>query len=125
MMNPGLSVTAFIITVLLAGGTWGESLSFSGGGKDIKETTPDINIHDDSFTVYPNPTSGDVKLTAGTVDTEKVRYQLFDMTGMMIHEGDIEGHETIISMNHLAPSLYFLKVRRAGRTVIMFKIIKN
>ncbi|MCK4465408.1 MAG: T9SS type A sorting domain-containing protein [Bacteroidales bacterium] len=77
---------------------------------------------DFTILVYPNPTSDFL-----TVKVEKndrltgLKYHLYDINGKLLLLKQIEGNETTISLKHLKPSTYFLKVYhtgRNGRTVV-------
>ncbi len=75
--------------------------------------------------VFPNPTRGQVKLVFRTKDFEILRFQLFDMNGILLRDRKIEGEETEILMDSLSPSTYFLKVLSGNKELKTFKIIKN
>jgi hypothetical protein len=51
--------------------------------------------------------------------------QLYNLKGTLLEEKIITEHETSVSMNHLASSIYFLKVLRNQETIKTFKIINN
>lgn len=74
---------------------------------------------------YPNPTSNNLTLSIEKFNTKHLSYLLFDTSGKLIEQQDIQTSNTLIKMTHLVPSVYFLKVTD-GKTVIKtFKIIKN
>ena len=77
------------------------------------------------YLVFPNPTRGHVKLVFRTKDFEILRFQLFDMNGILLRDKKIEGEETEILMDSLSPSIYFLKVLSGNKELKTFKIIKN
>ena len=76
-------------------------------------------------TVYPNPTRSIIKLSIESFDFENMRYQIFDINGILIQDKKVESKETEISMDKLFPSTYFLKVINNKVEVKTFKIIKN
>ena len=86
------------------------------------ENTQDINLE---CTVYPNPTRSIIKLSIESLDFENMRFQLFDINGILIQGKKVESKETEISMDYLIPSIYFLKVIKDKKEVKTFKIIKN
>jgi hypothetical protein len=86
------------------------------------ENTEDITL---KCIIYPNPTSGSIKLSIGSPEIENMRYRLFDINGLLLQDAKIESEETEISMNNLAPSIYFLKVTKNKKELKTFKIIKN
>ncbi|MCJ7450079.1 MAG: T9SS type A sorting domain-containing protein [Bacteroidales bacterium] len=75
--------------------------------------------------VFPNPTSGLLKLIINPFDHENLRYRLYDLTGMLLQDKKIDSEETEILMNSLSPSTYFLKVLSVNKEIKTFKIIKN
>ena len=77
------------------------------------------------FNVYPNPVADYVKLFIGTDEFKNLRFQLFNMNGLLLLEGKIEGKETEISMEGFPSSTYFLKVLSSRKEIKTFKIIKK
>jgi hypothetical protein len=75
--------------------------------------------------VYPNPTNGIIKLVIKSFEDGKMRFLLYDMNGILLQEKKIEDSETVISMENLLPSIYFLKVIKGNLEVKVFKIIKR
>lgn len=76
-------------------------------------------------TVYPNPTRGKVKLVVRTKDFENIRFQLYDLNGILLQDKKVESEEAEILMDGLIPSTYFLKVLSGNKELKTFKIIKN
>jgi len=75
--------------------------------------------------VYPNPTRGIIKLVVRTNDFTNLRFQLYDLNGILLQDKKVESAETEIFMDNLMPSTFFLKVFSADREIKTFKIIKN
>jgi len=75
--------------------------------------------------VYPNPTNGIIKLVIKSFEDGKMRFLLYNMNGILLQEKKIEDSETVISMENLLPSIYFLKVIKGNLEVKVFKIIKR
>ena len=75
--------------------------------------------------VYPNPTRGIIKLIVESFDHENLRFQLYDINGVLLRDKKVESRETEISMNNLSSSIYFLKVIFNNKEVKVFKIVKN
>jgi len=76
-------------------------------------------------TVYPNPNRGILKLVIGTKDFKELRFRLFDSNGILLQDKKIESDETIILMDSLPASTYFLNVLSGKSEIKTFKIIKN
>lgn len=75
--------------------------------------------------VYPNPTRGQVKLVVKTKEFKNLRFQLYDLNGILIQNKEIESEETEILMNSILSSTYFLKILNDNNEIKTFKIIKN
>lgn len=74
--------------------------------------------------VFPNPTSGEIKLQTGGYASEYLQYELFDLNGRKIATQKITQTETQIHLENWASSLYFLKVLDREKLLKTFKIIK-
>jgi hypothetical protein len=87
----------------------------------IKET--ELNI---SLTALPNPTTENLTLQISDYNNEKLSYQLFDMQGKQLSNGQITAQQTQINMNSLPTATYFINVvNRENKKVQSFKTIKN
>ncbi len=87
----------------------------------IKETELII-----SLTVFPNPTSDNLTLQISDFNNEKLTYQLFDMQGKLLNNGQVTAQQTQINTASLPPATYFINVvNQENKQVQSFKIIKN
>uniref|UniRef100_UPI0040471788 T9SS type A sorting domain-containing protein n=2 Tax=Flavobacterium sp. TaxID=239 RepID=UPI0040471788 len=87
----------------------------------IKET--ELNI---SLTAFPNPTTENLTLQISDYNNEKLSYQLFDMQGKQLSNGQIVAQQTQINMNSLPTATYFVNVvNQENKKVQSFKIIKT
>jgi hypothetical protein len=77
------------------------------------------------YRVYPNPTSGLVRLIIIPFEKENYRYKLFDLNSILLQDQKIESEETDISMNGYTPAIYFLRIIINNQEVKVFKIIKK
>jgi hypothetical protein len=75
--------------------------------------------------VYPNPTSGKIKLIINSFDKENLRFRLYDINGAILEEKKVESRETEISMESFSSAIYLLKVINNNKEVKVFKIVKN
>ena len=75
--------------------------------------------------VYPNPTSGFLKLKLGNYVPENLNYHIYDINGSLLQKGEIVNKETVIQTGDLAPAIYYLRLSENGKEVKTFKIIKN
>lgn len=87
----------------------------------IKET--ELNI---SLTAFPNPTTENLTLQITDYNNEKLSYQLFDMQGKQLSNGQVTSQQTQINMNGLPSATYFINVvSHENKKFQSFKIIKN
>jgi len=79
-----------------------------------------------SLTVFPNPTPDNLTLQISDYNKEQLSYQLFDMQGKQISNGQIAAQQTEINMNGLPRATYFINVvNQENKKVQSFKIIKT
>lgn len=87
----------------------------------IKET--ELNI---SLSVFPNPTADNLTLQISDYNNEKLSFQLFDIQGKQLSNGQIVAQQTQINLNSLPTATYFINVvNQENKKVQSFKIIKN
>ena len=75
--------------------------------------------------VYPNPTSGILKLNISEVTLPGLQYLLFDSNGKLISQKKVEGNETEVSLSQLQAGIYFMKIQTGTAELRTFKIIKR
>jgi hypothetical protein len=75
--------------------------------------------------VYPNPTTGLIKLLVKEFDFKKLKYKLFDLNGVLIQDKKIESEVTEINLDDQPSSIFFLKIIYNNKEIKVFKIIKN
>ena len=87
----------------------------------IKET--ELNI---SLKVFPNPTLDNLTLQISDYKNEKLSYQLFDMQGKLLNNGQVNAQQTEINTSLLPAAIYFIHVfSQENEKVQSFKIIKK
>jgi hypothetical protein len=125
-MKSGLSVMVLLISFYMAGTASGRNDRTTGSMIYALEGASSVKVEglSYSFSVVPNPTGDNVRLCIVEGGPETLKYQLYDITGMMKQENKLSGMETLIQMGNLARSLYFLKIKKDNFTVILLKIIK-
>ncbi|OJV38872.1 MAG: hypothetical protein BGO29_10685 [Bacteroidales bacterium 36-12] len=88
-----------------------------------------VGVQDVKFnfllSVFPNPTTERLILQAENYDTEKLRYQLFDMQGKLLKSELISTNRTEINMSGLTSGNYLLIISTENKSIKQFKIIKN
>lgn len=79
-----------------------------------------------SLLVFPNPTADNLTLQVSDYNSEKLSYQVFDMQGKLLNNGQIETQETQIKIGNFPSATYFIHVlNKENKKVQSFKIIKN
>ena len=79
-----------------------------------------------SLLVFPNPTADNLTLQVSDYNSEKLSYQVFDLQGKLLKNGQIETQQTQINTGNLASATYFIHVlNKENKKVQSFKIIKN
>lgn len=87
----------------------------------IKETA--LNF---SLTAFPNPTMENLTLQINDYNNEQLSYQLVDVQGKQLRNGQITAQQTQINMDYLPTATYFIHVaNQENINVQTFKIIKN
>jgi hypothetical protein len=88
---------------------------------DVKNTTFNVSLN-----AFPNPTTDNLTLQINNFNNEKLSYQLYDMQGKQLDNGQITKQETLINTLNLPSSIYFINViDQENKKVQSFKIIKN
>lgn len=75
--------------------------------------------------VYPNPVRDILTLKIEEYEIINLSYKFLDSGGRLLEDKKILSSETAISMSHLAPAIYFIKVTDGKKDIITFKIIKH
>jgi hypothetical protein len=86
------------------------------------DENPGINLQ---LRVYPNPTSYQVTLDVGNLDSENLLYLLFDLRGVQLESQKIRTELTVIPLANLPAGTYIVKVLDGQSLLRTFKIIKN
>ena len=81
----------------------------------------EINVFNE-FSVYPNPTSSQIKLKVKT-DLIGAVYTIYDNMGKVVKSGKVKTENTIIELDDLSNGIYLLNV--GGNSQQTFKVIKN
>lgn len=86
------------------------------------EEAKDINL---TFIAFPNPTSDYLSLEVRNTELTDLHFQMYDISGKLLQSEKITDNQTNINMNHLATSIYFVKIIQKNKEIKSFKIIKN
>jgi hypothetical protein len=78
------------------------------------------------LSVFPNPIADNLILQIDDYNNEKLSYQLFDLQGKFLIDGQINAQQTQINTASLPVATYFINVvNQESRIIQSFKIIKN
>ena len=94
---------------------------FQQSSRDI--TTGNNELEYLSINIYPNPTTDYV--TVELSEIEELDYQLYDLNGILINQGQISQIETTISLNNYIPSIFILKLIDNNLGNRTFQIVKK
>lgn len=87
-------------------------------GVNITEISLNLNI-------FPNPTTDILNLKMGFKDYDKYRYDLFDSSGKLLTSQPVLQTQTQIVMTSYPAAIYLLKISKEGKTIKIFKVLKN
>jgi len=88
---------------------------------DNMETAMNISLN-----AYPNPTTENLILQISDFKNETLWYQLIDLQGKLISNGQVTAKQTEINTSSLPTAAYFISVKNQdNKKVQTFKIIKN
>ena len=101
------------------------SLSLSGGFNQVRYVVTALsNNLSPEIKLYPNPANDMLVLQAGNT-VKNAHFQLFDVNGKIIEEGNIQNDITKINCSQWMPAMYLLKISNASNSLFgTFKIIK-
>lgn len=104
----------------------GASNILTQGFNQTKLTINEIVIQpvsDYEITVFPNPSV--YSFTIKKNNSTELSYQLFDEGGKLVKSDILTGSETIIAMENLSSSIYFLRISNSASEIKTFKIEKQ
>lgn len=76
---------------------------------------------DDGYSVYPNPSKGNVHIRSNGA-IRNANFEVLDMTGKTVQSGSVRGMDNLINTSNLAKGMYFIKIR-TNTTVESHKLI--
>ena len=77
------------------------------------------------ISVFPNPTSDELKLRIENEKTDGLHYILYDIIGNQILQNKVESSETTIQVSYLKSGVYIMKVFSGTTELKSFKVIKK
>ena len=93
----------------------------------IKDITPDAikNLVNIELVAYPNPTSDVLHLSVKDAAIDKLSYSISDVKGRLQETGTILGAESTLQFSQYLAGVYFVEVKKDGKLVKRFEILKN
>ncbi len=91
----------------------------NGGGTPCYIQNTGIKNHErvyNSFTIFPNPAIAQIIVSNYSLPVHS-NYQIYNLLGTLVQQGNLEEKETTININPLAEGLYFIRV---GGTTLKF-----
>jgi len=129
-VNGNVSYSAGQVVFTLVNGLTGSAAHGVQQPYEISVVTSSKDVMDMhlSFSVYPIPATDYLTLRVDhPFDPmhRAMRVYLYDLTGKLLQDSEVAGHTTTISMNGLAPSIYFIRVMEGKNELSHFKIVKR
>lgn len=84
----------------------------------VEDLAPDFNA-----SLFPNPFDDLLILDAASF--EGVQYQMYDATGRLVLEGELETEQTQLAVDTFAPGNYTVTILRDAQILKSFKLIKH
>ena len=81
----------------------------------------DIDLNDNSITLYPNPTNNQVNISSESIINS---IEVFNSLGQRIYQTNVKSRENIIDINSLSKGVYIIGVS-TDKGYIKKKLIKN
>lgn len=76
------------------------------------------------LSVYPNPTTNYINLRMDNQLSKDLSFQLYDLQGRLLRQGDLTDKITQIDMQKLQSATYLVNILKDHKTVKHFKVIK-
>jgi len=87
--------------------------------------TDDASMEIKEIRLYPNPVQDLLYVDFGEKLTGKSTYQLFDVQGKLVKQGNLNLIKNELDMSSIPQSIYIMKIMENNKNVKTFKIIKK
>jgi len=98
----------------------GVQYAFEVSTLDVEDKSLNLSLN-----VFPNPTQSKLNLRVGNFQQESLTYKLLDMEGKVLSKALLQSEETMIDMQQLPSSTYFVEIELDSKKVQTFKVVKN
>lgn len=95
---------------------------------EITAVTGNHTLANLELSAYPNPAADHLILATGTAALngfQNLEYRLYDMNSRLLKSSEIVGDRTTVTMRHLKPSMYFIRIIADNMEIKTFKVVKN
>ena len=91
----------------------------------VAEEKEDKSLQIAEVTTSPNPTNDRVTINVNKLK-ENYSYQLLDLSGTQLTQGELNNPETSIDFSNYAMGMYYIKILSSkNKTLETFHVIKN
>ena len=88
-------------------------------------SAPTMSNNQDMITVYPNPTSGIVKIKSQPSQIDKMKFILYNYLGQTVTSKDLSTQKSQVDISHLSNGIYYYQIQLEGAIISKNKIIKR
>ena len=81
------------------------------------------SIQQQSFSFYPNPTTGSFQIKGITTGSEEIKIEVYDMSGKTVFTKEYNDDSPTVNIANLTPGIYFVKLTAKGQTAVR-KVVK-
>ncbi len=109
---------------------WDDDVPNSGSGSVNLKPAPStglhsVNLNDDSFIIYPNPTSGTININRVTAENTASVY-VYNSIGQQVYSNEIKkgNQKHAIDLSSQSAGLYFISVKNGGNNLTQSVMLK-
>lgn len=88
-------------------------------------SAPTMSNNQHMITVYPNPTSGIIKIKSHPSQIDKMKFILYNYLGQTVTTIDLSTNDSQIDISHLTNGIYYYHIQLEGAIISKNKIIKR
>lgn len=88
-------------------------------------SAPTMSNNQHMITVYPNPTSGIIKIKSHPSQIDKMKFILYNYLGQTVTAIDLSTNDSQIDISHLTNGIYYYHIQLEGAIISKNKIIKR
>ena len=100
-------------------------IELNGGGVIYTEPVNIYYLGKSDFHVFPNPVERTQPVTVLSNQTEEVRMQVYNTSGMKVHEEMLLDFINTVSLEKLSRGLYFIRFVKKDNSATVVKLLVN